>query len=92
MIKHFLEEPDDIALAALGPIVVTGYRLQDLDQAKGTKIGDHLIGHHRIPKNECLWGLRSYFLRQQINIHGDIETKLDARHGLIYRMGPLFLL
>ncbi len=34
MIKRFLEGPDDIALVALGPIVVTGFRLQELDPAK----------------------------------------------------------
>ena len=44
MLKDFLGEPDDIALVALGPIVVTGYRLQELDPAEGT--GDHQIGHH----------------------------------------------
>jgi hypothetical protein len=33
------------------PIVVAGYRLQELDPAKGTKIGNHQIGHHRIPKS-----------------------------------------
>jgi hypothetical protein len=59
MIKHFLGEPDDIALIALGPIVVTRYRLQELDAAKGINLATTKSGRLHPKKFECLRGVAS---------------------------------